>query len=149
MQRQSKERNVMFGHIEEGKEADTTVQQVLHDKPMEASRIADAVPKFTPCEEFTTFSAEYALQDGNIVIHFFLPRDFKGAQDYWTMKFPRALDPTAQSYFKATAPRLQAKYTEELKSWWFRASGYDHIIDWQKFVESFFEELDRALESVA
>lgn len=147
-QRAENERTVVFGHVDESK-----VSKTLADQGSEAFRaddIAAGVPKFTKVDEYTTFAAEWVLQNGNIIVHFFLPSDFeRGAQSkrvYWTMLFPIALDYVAQEVFAATAPRLQAKYTEELNSWWFRANKYDHIIDLKAFLRKFFDSLDAELE---
>jgi hypothetical protein len=107
---------------------------------------AGAVPKFKEVEDYTTFFAEYDLISGNIVIHFFPPKDQKVTQDYWMVKFAEALDVTAQEHFQATKPRLAAKYTEEMSSWWFRAQGFGHLIDVDQFLTRFFEKLDAALD---
>ena len=108
--------------------------------------LTDAIVKFTPVTDFTTFTAEYALKDQDLVIHFFLPEDLRGPPEYWSKYFPLALDRTARAYFEAEAPKLQAKYTPELRSWWFRARGYDHLIDLSGFVEGFLSQLDSALD---
>jgi hypothetical protein len=117
------------------------------DSNISLQGIAEAVPQFEKEQGYTTFTAEHALVDGNIVIHFFLPEDYRGnAQQYWTVRFPLALDGVAQAHFQATAPRLQAKYTEELRSWWFKATNYDHVVDLPRFIRKFFDALDEALE---
>lgn len=108
--------------------------------------LADAVVRFTQVTDFTTFNAEYTLKENDLIIHFFLPPDLKGPSDYWTLHFPKALDFIARSYFEAEAPRLQAKYTPELSSWWFKACGYDHIIDLADFVDQFLSQLDESLD---
>lgn len=144
------ERTVVFGHVNDGEVIDTLAVQHGKDN-FAVDSIAKGVPKFTQEKGYTTFLAEYVLRDGDLVIHFFLPPDFKAppaiAQHYWEIQFARALDAVAQEVFQATAPRLQAKYTEEMKSWWFRACNYDHIIDVAGFVRRFFDELDTALEA--
>lgn len=66
-------------------------------------------------------------------------------QDYWINKFPITLNEVAQSHFDATAPRLQAKYTAEVKSWWLRAQGYDHLIDVDSYARRFLEKMNDAL----
>lgn len=145
----SEERTVAFGYVEEDKLGDTLRTQQSQDN-FQLSDIVDAIPKFKPVEGYTTFRAEYALQDSNIIVHFFLPPDFRGDKgSYWAIRFPRALDATAQHCFQATRPRLQAKYTEELESWWLRAQSYDHIVDLDGFMTSFFDLLDGALETPA
>jgi|SRR5688572_3118343 len=145
------ERVVAFGQVDEDRVGETIVKQYNKDN-FALGSIASGIPQFTQETQYTTFLAEYALQDGNIVIHFYMPADFKvhpqSARMYWETQFPKALDAVAQNVFQATAPRLQAKYTEEMQSWWFRASRYDHIIDLPGFLRKFFDELDAALETL-
>ena len=108
-----------------------------------------AVIQFTKVTEYTTFQSEYAIVEGDIVIHFFLPPELEGvasAEAYWLNKFPKVLDQVARDYFQSDYPRLMAKYTEELKSWWFKAQGYGLNLDPETFVLRFFETLDRELE---
>lgn len=146
---ETNERTVVLGPIDEGRMGHLIARQQDKDK-FALNSIVDGVPKFIQETSYTTFLAEYVVQDGNIIIHFFLPSDFKGhAQQYWEVTFAVALDTTAQRVFQATTPRLQAKYTEEMKSWWFRALNYDHIIDMQGFINRFFDELDTALETTS
>src|SRR6188768_3206480 len=124
------ERTVEFGYLPEGQQRVAINQQQQQDSNISLGAIADAVPRFTAVQLYTTFDAEWALQDENIVVHFFLPKDFRGdASNYWTQRFPTALDAVARAYFSADRPRLQAKYTQELNSWWFRAMSYAHVID--------------------
>lgn len=66
-------------------------------------------------------------------------------QDYWVNKFPITLNEVAQDYFDATSPRLQAKYTAEIKSWWLRAQGYDHLLDVDSYSRRFLEKMNDAL----
>lgn len=145
---QGSERTVVFGHVEEDTVGQTLTEQVQDNFSTKA--ISDGVPKFDTVSDYTTFTAEYTLKDKDIVVHFFLPKDFRrsgqAAHVYWTTTFAVALDSVAQEVFQATQPRLQAKYTEELNSWWLRARGYDHLIDTRKFMEKFFERLDEELE---
>jgi hypothetical protein len=142
------EQYVMFGHLPDDGAAETTVRQVQRDLDLSAANIADGVPKFIPNQSFTTFSAEHMMQDGNLVIHFFMPSGPFGmsAEEYWKVRFPKHLDSVARNYFNANAPRLQAKYTEEVNSWWFRANGYEHIIDLPAFIDGFYEALDASLD---
>jgi hypothetical protein len=142
-------------------------ERVVHIRPgtkEEAVRIGgekpigiakEGIPSFTKVKDYTTFEAEYALKGRDLVFHFFLPKELtpvEGARlppatvQYWTVAFAKALDSVARSHFEAQQPRLQAKYTEELHSWWLRAQGYDHLLDVPRFVASFFEKLDATLE---
>jgi hypothetical protein len=110
------------------------------------SAVIDAVPKFISVDDFTTFRAEWTLQDGNVIVHFFTP-SVAPTIAYWTEVFPVALDRVGREHFEADKPRLQAKYTVELNSWWLRALKYDHIIDIVRFMDAFFDKLDAALEA--
>lgn len=121
--------------------------QQSQDSNIGLQHVIDAIPRFTVVKDYTTFTVEYAFQESDIILHFFLPEDFQGAAGvYWERTFPTALDIVARDYFNAEAPRLQAKYTSELKSWWFRARGYDHLLDLVGFLQGFFDRLDAALE---
>lgn len=137
--------------------------QSTGDEPTEysAETVADAVIQFTQVEDFTTFLAEYALVDGNIVLHFFPPREAFELSNttqtprisaeylrYWKRTFPEVLSPVAEEFFKATAPVLTATYIEEMTSWWMRANGYAHRLDPEGFIRLFFAELDRSLDAV-
>jgi hypothetical protein len=107
---------------------------------------------FTKSEEFTTFIAEYTIKDDDLVFHFFLtPELDKEPKDgpvavYWMRTFPLTLDKAAQNFFRATAPRLQAKYTVELQSWWLRAQGFGTNLDPDALAMRFLHELDKALD---
>lgn len=139
------ERTVVLGEVDDGL-AERVLQQ---QKKISLGQVIDAVPRFTPVTHHPTFRAEYVIQnDEDIVVHFFLP---EGVQlgTYWTSTFPLTLDRFAQFYFSATRPRLQAKYTDELKSWWFKAHGYGHIVGLEAFIKVFFEGLDVALKDRA
>jgi hypothetical protein len=126
--------------------------QLLSGAPYAIGNLSKAVPQFTTVETYTTFKAEYALVDGNLIIHFFETPEHPvdrtaSSANYWQLIFPQMLNEIGQTYFQATAPRLVAKYTEELKSWFFKAQNYEHILDLEHFVLGFFEALDRALEN--
>jgi len=112
-----------------------------------SNTISEAVPAFK-VENFPNFDAHYALKDGAIIIHFYLPANYKGAAGYWKKTFPDALSNIAPEYFQATAPRLVAAYTEELRSWWLRAKNYDHLLDLDGFILGFFQELDNEIDSL-
>lgn len=119
--------------------------------------INQAVVRFTQVDDFTTFKAEYSWVEGDIIIHFFITSEMKklntteeggpAIKQYWLHTFPLALDRALKEYFQADTPRVQAKYTPELASWWVRAQNYGDRIDPDLFVVSFFEALDQALES--
>jgi hypothetical protein len=104
--------------------------------------------QFTKVNKYVTFNAEYAFDGPDIVFHFYLPESQKYDVNYWLSVFPSALDPVARTTFNATAPRLRAAYTEELRSWWLRANRYDHIPDRTGLVMRFLERLDQTLTTV-
>lgn len=131
----------------------------LHEKEMSGSSvtveaIAKAVPDFTDVDCFTTFKARYAWVGEDLVIHFFVTEELKELNEvegpavkaYWMQSFPLCLDNSSKRYFQADSPRLQAKYTVEMASWYFRAQGYVDRLDLDQFAVSFLEELDRDLE---
>ena len=122
------------------------INQVKAESDIQMGRIMRGVPDFIKVEDYTTFLAEYAMKDGDIVIHFYPTEQIQGV---WTAEFAWVLDRVAQDHFRDTAPRLQAKFTEEMNSWWFRARGYSHIIDLKSFMTQFFDKLDHDLESDA
>lgn len=125
----------------------------LREAPTGFGGVKEAVPSYTKIKEYTTFEAEYTMIGEDVVVHFFPSEELKVApkqsgETYWKVHFPEVLNETAQEYFNATAPRLVAKYTEELYSWWFKAQGYGHIIDLDFFIRRFFEKMDAKLEEL-
>jgi len=112
--------------------------------------VARGVPNFKQ-QSFGSFKAEYAVIDGDIVIHFFLPaqarvdtrEEEQRWMQYWLGRFADVMDRTAREYFEAEHPRLVAKYTEEVASWWFCARGFgSNVLDPDLFVTKFYEVLD-------
>jgi hypothetical protein len=137
------ERQIVLGEIPEAK-----AKELLNSMGGDFANVADAVPKFKKITDFTTFSAEYALIDNNIVIHFFETPEYPITNNsYWMDTFPSVLSAFAQKYFNATSPRLVAKYTEELNSWFFKAQGYGHLLDPDVYVHTFLDQLDESLDS--
>jgi len=108
--------------------------------------VTNSIPKFEKVT-YNAFKAEYSLAGSDVVIHFFLPKR-KVTEGYWKTHFAQAMNDIGQEHFQATAPRLVAKYTEELNSWWFKAQRYDHIIDLAKFLSQFFEKLEARMAPV-
>lgn len=105
-----------------------------------------------------SFRAEYAVKDGDIVFHFFVPKQAEqhmsspqgraAWMEYWLQKFPNKLDPVARAFFNAEYPRLIAKYTEEQVSWWLKAQGFGReSSDPQALCRKFLEQLDTALHT--
>jgi hypothetical protein len=109
---------------------------------MSADGFVKSIPKFKKVE-LRGFNSEYTQKDEDIVIHFYPPKGKDS--DYWLKIFPASLDAIAQKYFEATYPRLQAKYTEEFNSWWFRARGYGHVLAVDEYVLKFLQMLSSAL----
>lgn len=151
----SKERTVAFGVVDESRISEHIQRQQTNDgDKISLGSVIDAVPKFVPVTRFPSFRAEWVLQGGkDLVIHFFRPEGLasppsQAHRDYWLTRFPTFLDSTARSYFHAERPRLQAKYTMEVDSWWFKANSYEHIIDLAGFAEKFLEALDASLRGV-
>ena len=146
MTQTTEDRKVILGEIPK----DMAIETLVNQPPVNAEGVKENVPKFKKVTCFTTFFAEYGMMGDDIVIHFFHtpenPDD--GKCPYWHDMFPTALNDLAQSYFQATAPRLVAKYTEELKSWFFRAQKYSHVLDIDAFVMSFFEKLDQEMDEL-
>lgn len=126
--------------------SDAAVQKLAVAQGTQVGAITKAVPKFEKVT-YSSFKAEHALDGGSVIIHFFLPTR-KVTEVYWKQLFAEGLNEVAQEHFQATAPRLVAKYTEELHSWWFKAQGYDHIIDLARFLADFFGKLERHMAPI-
>lgn len=110
-----------------------------------------AVIKFIEVNDFTTFKAKFAWIDGDLIVQLFLTSEMKnnngpGLKNYWLNTLPTSLNRVAKSHFSADKPRIQAKYTEELASWWFKAQNYFDRIDPNAFAQRFLELLDQDLE---
>ena len=131
------------------------------DAPVAIGNVLNAAVKFTQVDIYTTFLAEYAFIDGDIVIHYFPPREqyvqVPGTDTHrlnadfnkrWRQVFPVVLSPVAEAYFRATKPTLVAQYVPEMTSWWMRCQGFAERLDPDGYVRSFFEVLDRALDAV-
>lgn len=113
------------------------------------NRVASAIPKFTKVTGYTNFLAEYALVGDNIVVHFFAtPERPWSEHGYWRKIFPEALNSQGQLHFQATKPRLRAMLTEEMRSWWFEAKNYAHIIDLDAYMLKFFDRLDAQIDAI-
>ena len=138
----SNERTAVFGHVNERTVSRDVQEQIAEADTFPAGRIVDGVPHFTTMDDYTTYRAEWALKDRDVVIHFFRGEDTRG----WTDLFPSVLDRVAREHFDADAPRLQAKFTQEMDSWWFLAKGYNHVLNLPAFLGRFFEKLDAGLE---
>lgn len=109
--------------------------------------------QFVQVDDYTTFKAEFANSEGDLVFHFFKTPEVERLPDvrgYWGVTFAAALEEVAKRVFNADAPRIQGQhmYDQEmgLDSWWFRANGYGHLLDPYKLVYSFLDTLDEALD---
>lgn len=137
-----------------------TLDDMKHAGGTVIGNVGNAVIKFTEVKGFTTFLAEYAIQDDNYIVHFFPPKEryvFANGKHQihgpflvkWQRTFPLVLDPIAQAYFGATSPRLQAAYTAEMFSWWFKAAGFASRLGPDEYLLRFFEKLDAALDAAS
>lgn len=119
--------------------------------------IGSATVKMEKVEEYTTFLAEFAVQDSDIIIHFFLPyeaytdttkgkRVKAGYDKYWQNNFPITLSNVAMQHFDATYPRIFAEWVPEMQSWYMRCRGFGNRLDPESFTRKFFEVLDVALD---
>lgn len=107
---------------------------------------------FIPITQYTTFRAEVAVSDGDLIFHFFVNDEIKArsdAQQYWTDLFPTVLSQVATEHFAVDYPRLKAAYTEEQASWWMRAYGFGQLLEAHKFAYVFFDKLDAALDAAS
>lgn len=163
------EREVMLPQL-----PDEAANKLLAESP-DVANVDGAVIKYEVCDAFTTFSVKWTIRDeADLIITFFPSASFREYVELtesdadlhaaqlesacksawndesfrrsWTELFPKYLNEVAQEHFEATYPRLQAKYTEELKSWWVLAQGYGHILDPERFVYLFLEKMDSRLE---
>ena len=109
-----------------------------------------------PEKTFASFAPEYAVDNGDLVFHFFLPEQLQPFADrgdvvsYWKDKFPRVLDPVTREHFAAEYPRIRAAYVDDygVNSWWMRATGFgDTLLDADSFVNRFYERLEKELNS--
>ena len=106
---------------------------------------------FISVRDYTTFDAEVAIAEGDLIYHFFANKEINALsnpQRYWLELFPKELEKVAQEYFKATFPRLKAAYTEEQASWWMRAYQFGMVLDPHRLAYGLFDALDAALDTV-
>jgi hypothetical protein len=111
---------------------------------------------FTRVEAYTTFRAEFAIEGGDVIVHFYRPEgddDGAHAATYWTTTFPAELERVAKSIFRADYPRLQAQHVDAadlgIDSWWLRAYGFGHLLDPAGLALRFFDRLDLALDAAS
>lgn len=105
--------------------------------------------RFQTVEAYTTFTAEYAVAEGDLIFHFYPTLEVQklpNPSEYWHQVFPEALDRIAREHFQAEFPKLKAAYTEEKASWWMRAFGFGMVLEPHKLAHAFFDKLDQALD---
>jgi hypothetical protein len=151
---QAPERNVVLDEVN----VDDARRIATGTSGEEIRGIEKAIPRFTKVDQFTTFSAEYAFMEGDIILHFFLPDEVRPEEGspivsrtvkrWWEEDaFPDCMTIVAKAHFDAGYPRIIAKYTEELCSWWFRGRGFaSSVLDPDALVISFLEKLDAMLD---
>ena len=104
---------------------------------------------FTRVEDYTTFVAEYAVEDEDIILHFYPTKEMSHEKEldrrYWLQLFPTVLDPVARTFFSADFPRLKACFVPEMGSWWLRAYGLAGLSPSDR-VSRFLDKFDTALE---
>lgn len=104
--------------------------------------------QFKKVTDYTTFSAEHAFDGDDIVFHFFRTKE-NPSDRYWQDVFPNGLSDVAQEVFQAGYPRLKATFTQEVDSWWMRASGFAHEGLPEERIQHFYAKLDQALETMS
>lgn len=120
--------------------------------------------QFEVVDEYTTFIARFAIDDNDLIFHFYLPAElvhvptvaspkpepyFQARVDkYWNDNLPRTLDIVARDFFKAEAPRLKAAFTPEMNSWWLRGFGMADVLDPAARARAFLAKFDQALDVV-
>jgi hypothetical protein len=104
---------------------------------------------FIQVNDYTSFRAEFAIADGDLVFHFYVTEEIQKLgkpHDYWDTYFPEALQTVAREYFNSDFPQLQAQYVPEMASWWFRAKSFGQRLDPQRLSYRFLDKFDSALD---
>ena len=118
----------------------------------------NSIVEFTKVEDYTTFLAEFAFVDRDIVLHFFPPREayvvagekLRVVDSYllwFQRRFPEVLSPVAEEYFQATKPVVVAQYVPEMTSWWMRCGGFAARLEPEAFIRKFFALLDQRIDA--
>jgi hypothetical protein len=122
--------------------------------------IPDCVPKFVQWQG-RAMDAEFTIQGSDIIFHFF-HKDMPGDKPVreavirpesmtvpkWQEAFPTLLDESARNYFRAEYPRLMARFTGELQSWWLKAQGFGLALAPAALAEGYLELLDSRAASL-
>lgn len=104
---------------------------------------------FAQVNDYTSFRAEFAIKDSDLVFHFYVTEEIQKLGDphtYWEKLFPETLQTVARQYFNSDFPRLQAQYVPEMASWWFTAKGFGLRLDPQRLSYRFLDAFDSALD---
>jgi hypothetical protein len=114
---------------------------------------------FIPVTDLTTFSGEFTITEGDLVFHFnrspeVLAKPAAEREKYWRTTFPTCLEKVAKKVFECDYPRIAGQFIHEpdlgiIESWWFRASGFGHLLDPHRKAYDFVEELDKALDEAS
>ncbi len=114
---------------------------------------------FIPVKDYTTFEAEFAITEGDLVYHFnrtpeVMALHGMARENYWKTTFATHLERVAKKYFEADYPRISAQFIHEpslgiTESWWFRAEGFGHLLDPHKKAYGFLDALDASIEAAA
>lgn len=112
------------------------------------------VLEFVPTKR-SAFNAEVAVDDEDLVFHFFLPDHLSTfpvvgeLAFYWNDRFADVLNRVAQEHFQVGYPRLRAQHINDLgvNSWWLHAAGFAGAADLGDFVEKFYLALEAKLNS--
>lgn len=113
---------------------------------------------------YTTFKAEFAIEAGDIIFHFFKTPEVlawtpEQQRHYWGDIFAKVLEETALKHSGCTidSGRLKGQHIydddppyssqEPLDSWWFRAYGFGQLLGPHKWALRFCELLDEGLEA--
>lgn len=115
---------------------------------------------FREVELYTTFKAEFAIDAGDIVFHFFKTNEVNNMpnpREYWGNTFAEVIEAVATKVFNTDNTRLKAQHIyddenpyskeEPLDSWWLRAFGFGHLLDPHALALKFLEAMDEGLEA--
>lgn len=147
------ERQIYLGDVSDG--AARKVFSTEFGRGPTAQQVSEAVPQLET-KTFDFFVAKYGVVADNLIVQFFLPpaaeklserppREQQAWHTWWATTFPDVLSTVAQTHFRADYPRIMAKYTEEMVSWWFCARGFAHAFSPLIFLEEFLAKMNQAL----
>ena len=114
---------------------------------------------FIPFTEYTTFTGEFAIKEGDLVFHFnrsreVMAKDEQSRERYWRTTFPTCLERAAKKIFECDYPRIMGQFIHEpslgiIESWWFRADGFGQLLEPHKKAYAFLDALDSALDEAS